>query len=535
MMTTAGFPSYRAPQRDGEILCVPSWSDVAGQLATQRDGIAKSAVEIAGAPLSELAAVARHELIAQATKYTSAYVEGNITASDEGPLVVTGHQPGFVHAGVWLKNFAASQLADQAGGVAVSLIIDNDLCRAPSIRVPTGTVEQPQVVDVPFDQPQADVPWEERAIADRSLWNSFGERVAETIGPLLAEPLIQPWWPEVVKQSEQTPLLGLALTRARHRLELEWGSRTLELPQSYVCQTEAFRRFAAHLLLSAEQLRTDYNGALSVYREAHGLRSAAQPLPDLAEVDGWTETPFWIWTEADPTRRALYVQPSADGLSLTDRRQWQTTLPPDPEKAMQALAELENDGIKIRTRALITTLYARLLLADVFIHGIGGAKYDQVTNLLSQRFYGVDLPEFLTMSGTLRLPLAHETIPSTRATELRQSLRQLRYHPETRIPQVELDQNEQTRADALVEEKRHWVQTAKTPANAAERHAGIEAANAALQPFLQSQRSELEAALAATVAQSRANQILESREYPFCLFPSELLRSFLLDFSPPMA
>ena len=44
------------------------------------------------------------------------------------------------------------------------------------------------------------------------------------------------------------------------------------------------------------------------------------------------------------------------------------------------LAELSSRGIKLRTRALTTTLFARLVLSDMFLHGIGGAKYDQVTD-----------------------------------------------------------------------------------------------------------------------------------------------------------
>ena len=72
------------------------------------------------------------------------------------------------------------------------------------------------------------------------------------------------------------------------------------------------------------------------------------------------------------------------------------------------MAELAGRGIRLRTRALITTLFARLFLGDLFLHGIGGAKYDQVTDLLVERFFGVKPPGYMTLTATLRLPIASE-------------------------------------------------------------------------------------------------------------------------------
>ena len=62
---------------------------------------------------------------------------------------------------------------------------------------------------------------------------------------------------------------------------------------------------------------------------------------------------------------------------------------------------------------MITTLFARLFLGDLFMHGIGGAKYDQVTDSLVERFFGVKPPGFMTLTATLRLPVAGETSAPT--------------------------------------------------------------------------------------------------------------------------
>jgi hypothetical protein len=276
---------------------------------------------------------------------------------------------------------------------------------------------------------------------------------------------------------------------------------------------------------------------LADYRQTHRLRNHAQPVPDLAADDGWIEAPFWIWSSEDPTRRPLFVKPTEGQLLLTDRAGWIESLPEhrdDASSAVERLAEWESRGVKLRTRALMTTMYARLLLADIFIHGIGGAKYDQVTDAICKQYFGFRLPIHLTLTGTLRLPIAHESPPLDQSRKLRQALRSLRYHPETNLDLAAVAADERQQVAHLVNQKQTWMNTTKTAANAAERHHQIAAANEALKSWTTPQREKLEAELAASLRQQGANQLLDSREHPFCLFPRESLQDFFLDFLSPM-
>ena len=74
--------------------------------------------------------------------------------------------------------------------------------------------------------------------------------------------------------------------------------------------------------------------------------------------------------------------------------------------------------MRLRTRALTTTLFSRFLLGDLFIHGIGGAKYDELGDEIARRFFGIEPPGFLTVSMTLWLGL-----PSDAATRRRSGRR----------------------------------------------------------------------------------------------------------------
>ncbi len=533
------YPQFRIPPEDGQTLCVPPWNSAKEVVFRNRDGRQKTSIDVLGTPLAEFVRTAKAEVLAAALEYTQSYADITLDIGADCPFVLTGHQPGLAHPGVWLKNFSASQLAEATDGVAISLVIDSDLCRSPSVRVPAGSVDQPRKETVPFDLACEQVPFEQRKILDHTVWQSFGSRVSEAIAPLVADPLIHSWWPDVIAATDENTLLGEALSQSRHRLELAWDCRSLEIPQSRVCQTRSFRQFAVHLLTEATRFRTCHNRALNDYRLAHHLRNHAQPVPDLAESSDWQETPFWIWSQQDPRRRAVWVRRHPEGLQITDRAEMQDVLPisseGDPAAAVNRLGEWENQGLKLRTRALVTTMFARLFLSDLFIHGIGGAKYDQVTDDICRHFFGIEPPQYLTLSGTLCLPISSEPVSWSQEKQLYSELRDLRYHPEKHVAELALDSPEEDRMDALTRQKKDWVHTEKTPSNAAKRHRQIVAANQGLQRWTKTKRETLKQQLQSTQRKLRAQQLLRSREYPFCLFPHDALRNFFLDFSSSIA
>jgi hypothetical protein len=502
--------------------------------------------DLLGRPLADLVVQARREVLSGAVSYVADSLRESESRVAEklafvgGPFVVTGHQPGLVHPGVWVKNFAAAALAEAHRGVGLHVIIDADVCRSPAILVPSGGVDEPRQAFVEFDGPAAELPWEERSIVDPQLWKSFPERVHQECGELVTHPLLDEWWPTALERGAATGLLGAALAQARHRTEWNWGTSNAELPQSQLCQTGAFRWFSCALLAELPRFVSAYNGALADYRRDHHLRNHAQPVPDLAADGGWLEAPFWIWTTADRRRRAVFVRPATSGLIISDRRGFERLLPlsagAGPEDAMRAVASLgewEAEGVKLRSRALVTTMFIRLVVADLFLHGIGGAKYDEATDAICRRFFGAAPPAFATLSGTLRLPINHAIGDAGEGRRLQTELRELTFHPERKLAFSAAANGERTRAAAIAAEKMRWIGSPKQRDNAFERHQAIAAANVALQPFLAAERANLEQQLGAALERGRASRVLDSREYAFCLFPRPLLEQFLLDFSPP--
>jgi hypothetical protein len=538
---------FQTPREDGGKLVAPAASVGAELIAGNRHRLAAHDYDVHGRSLSDLASDARRQLLDEALAYTRGYCDASIprTNGDTSaipPLVLAGHQPELFHPGVWLKNFMLDAVARDNGAVAINLLVDSDTMKSSSLRVPTGTLARPTVEAVLFDQPTVALPFEERRVVDRSLFETFAERVAQKIEIFVPSPLVKDFWPDVLRRSRDTDRVGECLAQARHTWERVWGTTTLEIPQSRVCSLPAFSRFAAHLLAHLPRLWDIYNASLFEYRRSNRVRSHAHPVPELAAEGEWLEAPFWVWRGDDPVRRRLFVGSRNDRIVLANRAGWEWSLDLSadgaPDRAIEQLQNLARSGVRLRTRALITTMLARVLLCDLFLHGIGGAKYDQMTDVLIERFFGLKPPDFMVVSGTLRLPIDHPHGTTDELRRGRQTLRELMYHPERYIDppaapvRCERCSGSSAKGESVeplrsIESKRQWIATPKSQDNAAVRHQAIAAANEALQPCVAERRAKLRDEIDRLEGQARAEAILASREYSFCLYPGARLREFL--------
>jgi len=532
-MTSAGQPleyrRLRAPQDNGGKLIEPPLWSAAALVKRNRAAAGRHQVQLHGRFVTELAASARRDLLAAAWRYTTAYrdCDGPQPPDIAAPLFLAGHQPQLFHPGVWFKNFVLSSLAAEQQGVAVNLVIDSDTIKSAKVRVPGGSVPEPSVEQIAFDDTGPEIPYEERAILNRDLLRTFGPRACSRIAPLVPRPLLCDFWPLVQARARECSNLGECLSQARHQLEGQWRSHSLELPQSRIGDFEAFHWFAAHLIARAAELRTVYNAAADEYRRVNHVRNAAHPVPNLALDGEWIESPLWIWDRGNPRRRRVFVRPAGNQVLLSDREGLEVSLDLSPDsdahRAVEQLASLGQRGIKLRTRALITTMFARLMLGDLFVHGIGGAKYDQVTDAIIARFFGLEAPAYLTATATLRLPIPHHVVSSADATRAQQDLRELEFHPERYLTGR---LNDPAIRDTVTAKQR-WITTSVTRENARIRCRAIREANEALQPHLAERRADLIARRDFIDVTLPSATLLNSREYAFCLYPADPLKSLL--------
>jgi hypothetical protein len=531
---SAGSP-LRAPAADGAVVAVPPLQAVGALLAENQrrlDTLAGTAPRLLGQPLDEFRREARRAAADAARDYLARSGEPVPPVGPEG-LLLAGHQPELFHPGVWVKNFALAGLARAHGRTALNLVVDNDTVKSTALRVPvpTDSAERPPAVlhTVPFDHWTAEVPYEERPIADPALFSDFADRVMDLLRPWGYEPLLGGFWADVRRQTARTPLLGACFAAARRDLERAWGCHNLELPISVLCGTAPFRRFACHVLAELPRFHAVYNAAVADYRARNRIRSRNHPVPDLAARGDWLEAPLWGWRSGQSRRGRLFARATPGGVELRCGDEPWPTLPLHAG-GVAALAGLEAQGYKVRTRALTTTLYARLFLADLFVHGIGGGKYDELTDAIVHRFWGAPPPAFLVLSATLWLPPAHDEPEdlAQRRRGLARRLRDLHWNPQRHL-------DDAPEADAglreLAARKEVWVE--RQPHTAAERRHRFEMLReltAALRRPLAARELALKEELADLGRRLAGQQVLRRRDYAFCLYPESSIRPFCTRF-----
>ncbi len=532
----------RVPREDNKLLARPSLADALDSARENCTALSAANIPVQGRTLDVLREWTRRDALEAARKYTLELLGKSIDLEPADLLFVAGHQPTLFHPGVWAKNFAIGEMAARAGGAALNLIVDNDVSNTSRIRVPAGSPTQPFVESLAFDDDRPAGPWEETVVANQELFRSFGGRLADKMAHWKIAPIGAAVWPEAIRQLERSPLLRDTLTVTRCRLERQWGTANLELPISRLCELEPFLWFASHLIAQLPRFHDVYNQVLGEYRRVYRVRSSTHPVPELKDIGGWLEAPFWVWRKGDRQRGRLLVQRDGKQVRLSDGREVFATLPL-PENgdaccAVEVLRTLPEQGIRLRTRALTTTLFARLFLADLFVHGIGGSKYDEMTDRIIMRFFKIAAPAFQTLSASLHLPLGKPfDVEPQDERRLLSLLRDLEFSPERHLHAGDnpaLDGLLTEKATLVAQQQEIWnsapaprsVRRSRSRTNY-ERHQKLASLSQQLTEFTGDQRRQIEEELATTRQQLAANAILRDREFSFALFPEEKLRDFM--------
>lgn len=515
------YQRLRAPQTDGQSLQVPPSSEWATTLLNNQLLGSGHAFTLAGTSLDEVRRDARKDLIQAALEYTGRYRE--IFSRDaNAPIVMAGHQPTLFHPGVWYKNFVLSRFAETVDAWAVNLVVDNDYNPSRSVAVPTGSLEQPKIEWLKYDSQPANGPFETESLHSREVFSRFGKNVEKTLGPMVGpvvdDLLIKRLWPFAMAGLDLLGKPSLAVASGRHRLEQEFGLRTLEVPVSHFCRTQSFAYFAAELIERAPALKEVYNEQLLKYRQIHRIRSQSHPVPELKEFDGWIEVPFWVWRSESSLRRPLFVEIAKDAIKLTDLADIALVLDRNSDMPSQ-IQEWEAQGVCLRTRALTTTMYARLVLCDLFVHGIGGGKYDQLTDEVIREFWGAEPPAFSIVTATHQLPIASTVFTKADVTRLQNRLRDLNFHAE------HFGDFADERFKSYAEKKTlHWQQIPQSGSKK-DWHDEMDRINGVLRQTLEKERADLEREIQATRQAVQKSELLSSREFSFCLFDEGIVAS----------
>ncbi|MCC5823715.1 MAG: hypothetical protein LAT64_10720 [Phycisphaerales bacterium] len=245
------------------------------------------------------------------------------------PIVMSGHQPTRWHAGILAKLLAACELARSANAHAAWIVPDMDEVDPTTTRVPQGRAEQARVRFVRLltgDPPGPGVP--AGVLAPRD--------------PAPPDPDM-PGFADALAAFRHEPSMAMQVGRAVVRTACE----RFGLPEPTVLSASDLRRTGAWAEL-LRALADDPRACVEAYNNAARAHPDAE-VRALGIETSRVELPLWR-VRPDLPRLAVF----SDQLGA---------IPPD----------------QLRPRALAMSAIVRAALADLFIHGLGGERYDRVT------------------------------------------------------------------------------------------------------------------------------------------------------------
>jgi len=210
---------------------------------------------------------------------------------------------------------------------------------------------------------------------------------------------------------------------------------------------------------------------LNEYRKLFKIRNLAHPSPNLIIKKNLTELPFWIWKEGDE-RRKIFILKEGEGNYLCNDFYGKIFLiEKDGLRSLSSLKILFKERkLKIRPKALLLTLYNRLFISDLFVHGLGGAKYDLVTDEIIREFFKVEPPHFLVVSCTLYLNFKSSPVTSdSKISALKKKIRDLEFNPERYVDELSLTKKEEIQIGKLAEKKTELIKKIRRVLTSAEK------------------------------------------------------------------
>jgi len=306
-----------------------------------------------------------------------------------GPIVTTGHQPTFWHPGILAKYLAADALADSIGAHAAWLVVDQDAV-------------DPFAIELPIRPKNGAL----TAHALRLAGEVTDGHSAASVSP--ARPTaIDDTIPYAIDGiGTRTRAMSAALashmnesSAARQAVHANFDALERVLPKKPVVFASDLNRTSlfGELLVRMER---DPENTVSAYNEAVRMFPDAQ-LTELAssDIQYLYELPLWSITEGEPRRRVYHHD-----LESIDR----ATLVP---------------------RALLVTAMMRLAGCELFIHGTGGAVYDQATEHWMKRWLNAKLAPSVAISADLRLGLDSGTVSEQESRHARWLAHSARHNP----------------------------------------------------------------------------------------------------------
>ena len=543
--------SFKVPQKDKQIFLSPSGDKIGSLLEENKKIFSQYSFTILNQPFREVREKSRKEVVGEALSFSKKFdpVIGKKINPAYQYIIQSGHQPVFFHPGIWIKNIFLNELIKSPlpdKSLGLNIILDNDICKDLNLSLPVlssnGNLKL-EKVNFLSSALTPDLPFEEYPCPSLELITKFNRDIIHRLKPLESEnkDILNNFrnFTRCLENSSRfysqkyvRGNLGEFLGLARRLYEQEIEPAYLEIPFSQICDSDKFLSFFLEIIKNIKSFSEIYNNKLDEYRKLFKIRNRAHPSPNLMIKENLIEIPFWIWREGDQRRKIYILREKGENYLYNASYDKIFLIEKDGLKSLLSLKTfLKERGLKIRPKALLLTLYNRLFISDLFIHGLGGAKYDLVTDEIIREFFKVEPPHFLVASCTLHLDFKSSPSASDfKISALKKKIRDLEFNPQRYINELTLTKKKKNQIRELAEKKTELIKKIRGVLTSAEKRKiseEIKAINNFMVEKVRPLKCELSKKLEDEEEKMKQSKVYTFREFPYCFFSAKELRSLL--------
>ncbi len=542
--------SFKVPQNK-QIFLSPSGDKISSLLEENKIIFSQYSFKILNQPFKEVRENCRKGVVKETLRFSKKFDPDIVEKINPAYqyIIQGGHQPVFFHPGVWIKNIFLNELIKSPlldKSLGLNIILDNDICKNLNLSLPVlssnGNLKL-EKANFLSSALTSNLPFEEYSYPSLELISKFNRGIILRLKSLESEnkEILNnfKYFAQCLENSSRfcsqnykKANLGEFLSLARRIYEKEIEPTYLEIPFSQICGSDEFLSFFLEITKNIETFSKIYNNKLGEYRKLFKIRTQAIPSPNLLIKENLTETPFWIWREGDQRRKIFILREEEGDYLYNDSYGKIFLIEKDGLKSLFSLKTfLKEKKLKIRPKALLLTLYNRLFISDLFIHGLGGAKYDLVTDEIIREFFKVGPPHFLIVSCTLYLDFKSSFESSdAKISTLKNKIRDLGFNPERYIDELSLIKKEKNQIRKMAEKKTELIKKIKkTPSPIEKRKISeeIKAINNFMAEKIIPLKYELNKKIEKEKEKIKQTKVYTFREFPFCFFSAKTFRNLL--------
>lgn len=455
----------------------------------------------------------RVRLIDRARTFTREAFETSRPHPHAEPLIIAaGHQPVIYHSGVARKNLTIAQVTGSDDVYGLNIIVNTDTGEGGRFAYPKcGSDTHPEIGVAQLADGGAlylsqriktpELLQDEFSRIRRSLEGlpGYGEGIRDNL--IRAEN-------EYVKRSA----LEVSIANAAVRRSFGGSDRVDEILLTDLISLPFARNFYASIIHNGKSFVARFNELLDMFRVKRKIKNHANPFPNLGFSEESVELPFWCIDREKGERHALFLR-FGDNVLISRG----DTLGAASD-AGSLIDWSHGDRYRIAPRAMMITCLLRLFGSDLFVHGLGGARYDAFLDDFIEAYGGFAPPAFAVATET-RVFCPDAVQELDRKLEILSRTREIQFHLGNYL-------DNGTFADEMAERLRSFwssrqtlvgelkrLQTDKQPAAHVTQQ--LKQIDAEIKKELQAFFSSID------LPSEETQKVIRYREYPFFLFSQE--------------